>query len=64
MKNRDLVRILRDNNFNLIRSNGHSIYSNGIVTIAVPNHHEHSKGLVRRVLQQAQFDKQFIQGVL
>lgn len=53
MKNRDLIRILINNSFQLIRSNGHAIYSNGIVTVAVPHKKSHNIGLVRRILQQA-----------
>lgn len=64
MKNKDLIRILKDNNFMLVRSNGHEIYSNGQISVAVPHGKEHSKGLVRRIFQQAGFGKQFIQEVL
>jgi|GEM_PF-3568133 len=64
MKNRDLLRILREFNFFFVRSNGHEIYSNGKVTIAVPHGHEHSKGLVRRILQQGGLNKEQIQRIL
>lgn len=60
MKNNDLIRILKTYNFNLKRSNGHSIYSNGTITVAVPNKKEHSKGLVRRIFQQAGLSKETI----
>jgi predicted RNA binding protein YcfA (HicA-like mRNA interferase family) len=60
MKNKELIRILKDHNFVLIRANGHMIYSNGTITIAVPNHMEHSKGLVRRLLTQAGLNKEEI----
>ncbi len=64
MKNRDLLRILKDYNFYLVRSNGHEIYSNGQITVAIPHGHEHSKGLVRRILQHAKLSKQQIQEIL
>lgn len=53
MKNRDLVKILKRNGFVLVRNNNHAIYSNGLITTPVPHHMSHSKGLVRRILQQA-----------
>jgi len=61
MKNRDLIRILKEYNFVLVRSNGHSIYSNSIKTVAIPNHMEHSKGLIRRIFQQMGLNKEQIQ---
>jgi len=64
MKNRDLVRILKDKGFTLVRNNNHAIYSNGINTVPVPHHMSHSKGLVRRLLQQAGLKKEEIAKVL
>ena len=60
MKNKELIRILKDHNFVLIRASGHAIYSNGTITVAVPNKNEHSKGLVRRIFQQSGLNKQDI----
>lgn len=60
MKKKDLLRLLKDYNFVFVRSNGHMIYSNGTITVAVPNHMEHSRGLVRRLLTQAGLNKEEI----
>jgi predicted RNA binding protein YcfA (HicA-like mRNA interferase family) len=62
MKHRDLIKLLTSNGFILDRIKGHLIYKRELITIAVPNHagKGHSIGLVRRILQQAGFDKQFI----
>jgi predicted RNA binding protein YcfA (HicA-like mRNA interferase family) len=53
MKQRDMIRILIKNGFVPIRSSKHLIYSNNIVTVAIPHQKQYSKGLTRRILQQA-----------
>jgi predicted RNA binding protein YcfA (HicA-like mRNA interferase family) len=62
MKHRDLIKLLITNGFILDRIGGHLIYKKGPITVAVPNHatRGHSIGLIRRLLTQAGFDKQFI----
>ena len=64
MKYRDLIRILKDHNFQFIRNSGHQIFSNGQISIAVPHRNEFSRGLVRRILQQAGLTKEQIQEVI
>lgn len=38
MKTRELIKILNENGFNLIRCNKHLIFSDGLTKISVPNH--------------------------
>jgi predicted RNA binding protein YcfA (HicA-like mRNA interferase family) len=64
MKQRDLLIILKEYNFRFIRSNGHLIYTNDIIRVAVPHHKEHSIGLVRRIMQQMGLNKEQIKRYL
>lgn len=64
MKNREIVRILESHNFRFVRSNRHMLYSNGLLTVAVPHHKQCSKGLARRIFQQAGLNKEIIQQIL
>lgn len=64
MKRKEMERILKQNRFSYIRSNKHIIYSNGIISIALPNRMEYTKGLSRRILQQAGFNKEIVQEIL
>lgn len=52
-KVREIIQILERNGFFLKRSSKHAIYFNGITTVAVPHDKTLSKGLCRRILQQA-----------
>jgi predicted RNA binding protein YcfA (HicA-like mRNA interferase family) len=38
MKFKDLIRELEDHGFYLARQSGHIIYSNGVISVAVPRH--------------------------
>ncbi len=61
MKNKELIRILKEYNFVLIRNSGHQIYSNGSISVAIPHRNEFSRGLIRRILQQMGLNKEDIQ---
>jgi predicted RNA binding protein YcfA (HicA-like mRNA interferase family) len=60
MKKRELCKILKANNYELIRTNKHLIYSNGNNTIAVPNHNgcDLNGRLVSGILKQIKTGKQ------
>jgi beta-lactam-binding protein with PASTA domain len=64
MKLKELLRILKDLNFHMVRSNSHIIYSDGKQTIAVPNHKEISRSLAIRVLKQGGISKDIIKQYL
>lgn len=49
MKARELIKILKDNGYFLIRANGHLIYGNGFKTIPVPHHKDISTGTLRDI---------------
>lgn len=53
MKRKEMERILKQNGFINIRTTKHIIYSNGLTTVAIPSRMEYTKGLSRRILQQA-----------
>ncbi len=53
MKRKEMERILKQNGFVNIRTNKHLIFSNGSTTVALPSRVEYTKGLSRRILQQA-----------
>lgn len=54
MKTREICKILKANGYELIRTSKHLIYSNGIQTIAVPNHNGRDMNghLVAGILKQ------------
>ena len=58
MKHRDLLIILKDNGFVWTRTNKHHIYAKGALSVAIPLKKDHSKGLIRRIFQQMQLDKE------
>lgn len=60
MKRKEVEKILKEYGYTLIRSNKHMIYSNGKISVAVPNHMDYSRGLTRRILQQAMIDSKVI----
>ena len=64
MKRKEMEKLLGQYGFKFIRSNKHLIYSNGIITVALPSRTEFSRGLSRRILQQCKFDKEFIQKII
>jgi predicted RNA binding protein YcfA (HicA-like mRNA interferase family) len=51
MKFSDVIRLLEDNGFQLIRSNGHMVYANGIVRIALAHSRVVSPGVMRSVVK-------------
>lgn len=51
-KIRELNKILNENGYKIIRSNGHIIYSNGTHSIPVPNRKEIGGSLVAKILKQ------------
>ena len=53
MKRREMERILKQNGFVNIRTNKHLIFTDGKTTVALPSRMEYTKGLSRRILQQA-----------
>lgn len=64
MKRKEMERILRSYGFFLVRTNKHLIYSNGVISVALPSRAQYTKGLSRRVLQQAKLDKVLIKELL
>jgi len=53
MKRREMERVLKQNGFVHVRTNKHLIFSNGVISVALPSRIDYSKGLSRRILQQA-----------
>lgn len=49
MKLAEVVRLLQENGFALVRSSGHDIYSNGRVSIALAHQRIVSPGVLRSV---------------
>lgn len=64
MKRKEMEYILRQHGFRYVRCNKHLMWSNGIVTVALPSRVDYTRGLSRRILQQAGFDKQFIKEIV
>lgn len=64
MKRKEMEKILKQNGFLYVRSNKHLIYSNGVISVAIPSRMEYTKGLSRRILQQAGFNKEIVQNIL
>lgn len=65
MKRKEMERILKQNGFINIRTNKHLIFSDGSKkSVAIPSRMDYSKGLCRRILQQAGFDKEKIWEIL
>lgn len=64
MKKKEIEYILRLNGFELLRSSKHVIYTNGIINVALPHKLEYSRGLCRRVLQQAGLKKEVIKEII
>lgn len=63
-KSSEIVKILKEHGFILKRTNKHAIYSNGFFTVAVPLEKSLSKGLCRRIFQQAGLSKDIIATML
>ena len=51
MKTREVIELLEQNGFVLIRSNGHSIYGKGAVRIALAHQRLVTPGVMRSVLK-------------
>lgn len=64
MKRKEMEYLLRQNGFVLIRQNKHLIYCKEEKTIAIPTRVEYTRGLCRRILQQAGFNKEFIKEIV
>ena len=60
MKHKDMVRVLKDHGFVLIRNNKHEIFSNGVLTVAVPRSKEIKSHTVNVIFQQAHIDRKSI----
>lgn len=54
MKTKELERILIRNGFKYVRGNKHAIWSNGVITLAVPRHKDTNKFTARDILKSAQ----------
>jgi len=52
MKTKTLLRILHTMGYALIRSNKHDIYSNGNVTVILPQHKTIARPMAKQVLKQ------------
>lgn len=64
LKTLEIVKILESQGFTFKRASKHMIYVRGVITVAVPRHKVCSKGLVRRLFQQAGFEKDFIKNLI
>lgn len=64
MKRKEMEKLLGKYGFKYIRSNKHLIYSNGIISVALPSRLEYTRGLTRRLLQQAGLPKEFIKEIV
>ncbi len=51
MRLKDIVSLLESNGFVLLRSNGHMVYGNGSVTVALAHDRNVSPGVVRQVFR-------------
>ena len=51
MKSKTLVRMIERMGFTLIRSNKHDIYSNGSVTVILPQHSTISRPMAKQTLK-------------
>jgi len=49
MKQRDVIKMLEQNGFNLKRSGKHMIFSNGVVSVAVPHQKEIKSWTVNQI---------------
>lgn len=49
MKRKQLIKYLENNNFQFIRQNKHAVYSNGTITVAIPNSLELKKGVIWQI---------------
>ena len=60
VKRRDLIKILTQNGFQLLREGGnHSIYYNGKTLIPVKRHSAFDRITANEILKQAGLDKKF-----
>ena len=56
MKRKQLVKLLKQNDFTLIRQGKHEIWGKNGMTIPVPRHTEIPEPTARRILQRADID--------
>lgn len=64
MKRKEMEKLLNDYGFRYIRGNKHLIYSDGVNTVALPSRMEYTRGLTRRILQQADIEKEVIKEIV
>ena len=64
MKRKEMEYLLRQHGFKFIRGNKHLIWSNGYTTVALPSRMEYTRGLSRRILQQAKIDSKLIKEII
>lgn len=64
MKKKEIEYILKCEGFVLERHSKHVIYTNGILSVALPRKAEYSRGLCRRILQQSGMDKEKIKELI
>lgn len=57
MKRKQLIQILTSMGFALIRSSKHDIYSNGSITVILPQHKEVDRYLAKDTLKLIQYPK-------
>ena len=53
MKIRILIELLKRNGYSLVRSGKYFIFSNGKISIPVPQHKDINKMLARRILKES-----------
>jgi predicted RNA binding protein YcfA (HicA-like mRNA interferase family) len=58
----ECVKMLKQNGFTLLRSNGHSIYGNGRIRIALAHQKYVSPGVLRSVMKAIAMAKSEIEG--
>jgi predicted RNA binding protein YcfA (HicA-like mRNA interferase family) len=51
LKLNELIKLLESNGFTLIRSNGHMVYANGIVRLALAHQRVVSPGIMREAMR-------------
>lgn len=64
MKKKEIEYILKLNGYYLLRESKHIIYTDGENTVALPRKAEYSRGLCRRIMQQAKLEKEYIKEII
>lgn len=55
MKTREFEKILQQSGFELVRSNGHSVWSDGANRVAVPHSKNINRMIARKILKQINY---------